>query len=198
VDTSGKMALGELNIDSTNVADATWYEPVPTVCFRQLMQALTINFENYTFIDFGSGKGRALFLAADQPFARVVGVEFSSELHIAALQNIRSYRSSKQRCFKIESVCIDAVDFELPPVPSILFFYSPFKAAVFVKILDNLFISLNKCPRSVYILFIGYIPESIEILKKSRLKCREIELGPDHIRWEKKRGLILDNGFPEA
>jgi SAM-dependent methyltransferase len=198
VDTSGKMSLGELKIDSTNLADATWYEPVPTLSFRQLMRELSINFESYTFIDFGSGKGRALFLAADYPFARVLGVEFSPELHAVALRNITSYRNSKQRCFQIESVCIDAVAFELPPVPSVLFFYSPFKAAVFVKIIDNLKKSLRKYPRSEYLLFVGFIPESIQVLKNSGLPCREVKLGPDYIRWEKKRGLILHSGISEA
>jgi SAM-dependent methyltransferase len=194
VDTSGKISLDKFKIFSKNVSEATWYEPVPTLSFRQLIRQLSINFEDYTFIDFGSGKGRALFLAAEYPFGRIVGVEFSSELHDKALENIRNYKNSRQRCFIIESFCMDAVDFDLPPVPSVLFFYSPFKAPVFVKIIDNLQKSLRTHPRSVYILFVGLIPESIDVLKNSNLNCREVKLGTDYIRWEIKRGLILDSG----
>lgn len=197
VGTSGKIPLSAFKIDSEHLEEATWYEPVPTLAFRQLMRGLKIKFEDYVFIDFGSGKGRALFLAADYPFSRVIGVEFSPELHAVALRNIGTYTSSRQRCFQIESLCVDAVDFELPPVQSVLFFYSPFKASIFVRVLANVMSSLEKYPRSVYLLFVGMIPESIEILKNSNLSCREMKLGPDYIRWEKKAGLILHNRISE-
>jgi SAM-dependent methyltransferase len=191
------MSLSELQINSTNLSDATWYEPVPTLCFRHLMKELSISYENYYFIDFGSGKGRALFLAADYPFSKVIGVEFSRELHAVCLRNIKTYRSARQRCFKIESVCSDVVNFVMPPVQSVYFFYSPFKASVFAKVIDNLMKSLQSYPRSVYLLFIGLIPEGIEVLMNSKLVCREIKLGLDYIRWEKKRGLILHSGIAE-
>ena len=37
------------------------------------MASLEIDFSQFTFIDIGSGKGRALLLAAEYPFRRVVG-----------------------------------------------------------------------------------------------------------------------------
>jgi len=197
VDSSKKMSLSELKIDSTHLSEATWYEPVPTLCFRQIMQELLIDFEKYFFIDFGSGKGRALFLAADYPFARVIGIEFSPELHAVALQNITIYRNPRQKCHNIESICTDAVDYQLPPVKSVLFFYSPFKAPVFVKVVDNIIRSLKEYPRSIYIVFIGLIPESIQVLKNFNLSYREIKLGPDYVRLEKKVGLILHSGITE-
>ena len=161
------------------------------------MRELSVNFEDYVFIDFGSGKGRALFLAADYPFSKIIGIEFSPELHAAALRNIGTYTSSRQRCFQIESLCVDAVDFELPPEQTVLFFYSPFKAAIFVKVLDNVMSSLNRWPRSVYLLFVGLLPESIEVFENCSLSCREVKLGPDWLRWEKKRGLILHSGISQ-
>ena len=197
VNTSGRISLDKLRIDSRNVAEGIWYEPVSPSYFRQLIGELGINFENYFFIDFGSGKGRALFLAAEYPFARVLGVEFSPELHAVALQNIKTYRNSKQRCFQIESVCIDAVNYELPPVQSVLFFYSPFRESVMSKVMDNIMRSLKKSPRSVYVLYVGVISESIQVLKNSNLSCREVKLRPDYIRSGKKRGMILHSGISE-
>jgi hypothetical protein len=194
VQTSGKMPLNMMQIKSANLSDATWYEPVSTLAFKQLMKELKIDFEDYYFIDFGSGKGRALFLASDFPFKKIIGVEFSPVLHNACLSNIKSYRSPRQRCFELESVNGDVVDFVMPPIKSVYFFYSPFKASVFSKVIDNLRLSLAGHPRSVYLLFVGYFPEGIQVLKNSGLSCREIKLGPDYIRWEKKRGLILHSG----
>jgi SAM-dependent methyltransferase len=175
------------------VGDATWYEPVPTRCFRDLLGALDIDFRQYTFIDFGSGKGRALFLAADYPFQEILGIEFSPQLHEIAVQNIANYRNSRQRCFQIESVCIDAVDYQLPAVPSVLFFYSPFKAVVFERVLANIRASLRSHPRSMFILYVGVLPELVALLQNSGLPCREVQLRTDYMRGERKRGLILQS-----
>ena len=49
--------------------------------FRKVLASLQIAFHDYTFIDFGSGKGRALLLASEFPFKRIIGLEFSPELH---------------------------------------------------------------------------------------------------------------------
>ncbi len=191
IQTSGKLPLAGLNIRSEHLSEATWYEPVPTVGFRRLMRHLDIQHENYVFIDYGSGKGRALFLAAELPFKEIIGLEFSDTLHALAVQNILTYRSPRQRAKVLRSICIDAVEFKLPEIKSVLFFYSPFKASVFEKILSNVRRSLADSPRSVYLVFIGFLPESIRALKSSGFDYREVPLGTDYIRWEKKIGLIL-------
>jgi hypothetical protein len=59
--------------------------------FEQLMQALPIDFTQFTFIDLGSGKGRVLLMASAYPFKRIIGVEFMPELHRVAQENIRKY-----------------------------------------------------------------------------------------------------------
>jgi hypothetical protein len=122
VNTSGKTPLDNLHIDSPDLSDATWYEPVPVLAFNKLMKELKIRYEDYAFIDFGSGKSRAMFLASDFPFKKVKGIEFSPMLHAACMQNILSYRSRRQRCYDIEPINGDIVDFRMPPVSSVLFF----------------------------------------------------------------------------
>jgi SAM-dependent methyltransferase len=198
VDTSGKISLGVLKIGSPNIENATWYEPVSTSCFKQLLRELRINYEDYIFIDYGSGKGRALFLAAEYPFAKILGIEFSPELNEVAIQNIAKYTNPNQHCVNIEVLCMDAVDFELPTHQCVLFFYSPFKAPIFLKVLEKIKKSLAMSPRSLYILFIGLIPESVEALKSSGFKCREVALKFDYLRWEEKKALILHSGISEG
>ncbi len=56
---------------------------------------------------------------------RIVGVELIAELHRAAQQNIREYRSPTQRCVQIESVIADAREFELPDEPLVLYLFNP-------------------------------------------------------------------------
>ena len=49
-----------------------------------LRDAPVRDVSGYTFVDLGSGKGRMLFVAAERPFRRVIGVEFSRSLHAEA------------------------------------------------------------------------------------------------------------------
>jgi len=47
------------------------------------MQAMPIDLSKFTFIDLGAGKGRALLMASDYLFQKIIGVEFMPELHHA-------------------------------------------------------------------------------------------------------------------
>jgi hypothetical protein len=193
VKTSGQVDHEDLRTDSGSVAEATWYEPVPEVAFRKVMRELDIGFENFTFVDFGSGMGRALFMASDYPFREIIGVEFAPMLHKIAAENITKYRGRNQTCRKITSVCADATEYALPPEPLVLFFYSPFKATILRKVLDNIIASGRAVPRPLVIVYVGLLPENLELLRGCGLQCREFELGKDFIRWERKKGMILTN-----
>ncbi len=102
VDTEGDLDgwtyLSDLNIASPNWIHGKNYAAVEPERFRALMAALPINFSEFTFVDFGSGKGRALLLASEYPFKKILGLEFSPELHDVAVANIRRYRSESQKC----------------------------------------------------------------------------------------------------
>lgn len=39
--------------------------------------AKSVPLQDYDFLDFGSGKGRTLLMAASFPFKKITGVEFS-------------------------------------------------------------------------------------------------------------------------
>jgi len=49
------------------------YQPTEPLLFHEMMGALRIDFNEFTFIDLGSGKGRVLLMAADYPFRRIAG-----------------------------------------------------------------------------------------------------------------------------
>jgi hypothetical protein len=78
-ETSGRIPLDRLEIDSPNVAEGVQYEPVSELYFRRMLGALRIPPDTYVFVDLGSGKGRALVMAAEWPFKRFVGIDFSPE-----------------------------------------------------------------------------------------------------------------------
>jgi hypothetical protein len=83
------------------------YQPSEPALFREMLGGMDVDFREFTFIDIGSGKGRALLMAADFPFHRVLGVELLPELHSIAQENINRYVSPSQQCFDVQSVCAD-------------------------------------------------------------------------------------------
>ena len=126
--------------------------------FRKTICSLDIRFEDFVFIDYGSGKGRALLLASEFPFKRIIGVEFSETLHEIARANIATYKSSTQRCRSIESVWMDAAEYDLPDDPLVLYFYNPFLEPLMQDVVDRVQASIASRPRPVYAVLAGDRP----------------------------------------
>jgi hypothetical protein len=121
--------------------------------FDEIMQALPVDHSQFTFVDLGAGKGRALLMASDYPFRRIIGVECVPELHRAAQKNIAGYSSDRQRCRCIEALCMDARDFEFPPEPLAVYLFNPFSEPTFAAVLEKLRRSFEQAPRAVYIAY---------------------------------------------
>jgi len=86
------------------------------------IEGLDVDHANFTFIDFGSGKGRVLLLAARYPFKEVVGIEFSKELNDIALLNSAGMPPHLNRAGKVSAICCDATEFEPPAGDLICYF----------------------------------------------------------------------------
>lgn len=147
--TSGTVAWRERLLGLFHSA----YQPTEPEAFREMMAALPISFADFTFVDLGSGKGRTLLLASEYPFKRIVGVEILPELHRAAEENIRAYRGSNHTSVKIESVLMDAGDFEFPPAPLVLYLFNPLPEAGMLRVVGNLEESLAHSPRDVWVVY---------------------------------------------
>ena len=108
------------------------------------------DFRDFIFIDLGSGKGRALLMASDYPFRRIVGVELLPQLHRAAQDNLTKYRSEFQQCFVVQSICANAAEFRFPEEPIVLYLFNPLPEPGLRRALTNLKSSLRRHPRTVY------------------------------------------------
>jgi SAM-dependent methyltransferase len=135
--------------------------------FEQIMQALAFSvqqsgfspsvahgtLQDFTFIDLGSGKGRVLLMASEYPFKRIIGVEFMPELHRTAQKNIACYPNDREQCRQIETVCMDAREFQFPDGPLVVYLFNPFPESTFAQVLENLRLSVEQAPRPVYIAY---------------------------------------------
>jgi hypothetical protein len=144
--------------------DWSMYIPARPASARAALQALPVRDpRDYTLIDIGSGKGRVMFLAAEYPFRRIVGVESVGELHAATERNIQRYRHRARRCPSIEAVHAKAQDYAWPADPLVLFFFNPFPADVMTPVMQRLARSMEQHPRPVWLILL--FPELAPIIQ---------------------------------
>lgn len=154
VRTAASHTLKGLALDG-NINDAMMYNAIRTASARAAIRALPISrHQEYLFVDFGSGRGKVLFIAAEYPFHQVIGVEFARELHDNAVRNIADSHGWWRRCERIESVHKNAMDFEFPTGNQVLFFFNPFAPEVAKRVLTRLGASLETRPRDVLLVLV--------------------------------------------
>ena len=133
------------------------YQPTEPAAFHEMLQALQqqggVAFEDLTFLDFGSGKGRTLLMASEYPFRRIAGIELLPSLHAIAQENILKYKSDSQKCFAIESICGDANEFVFPDEPLLVYLFNPLPESGMRRVLGRLALSLTEHPRPAYLVY---------------------------------------------
>jgi SAM-dependent methyltransferase len=147
------------------------YEPVTPWSFRRTIRAAHLDPRRYTFVDYGSGKGRAVLLAAELGFRRSIGVELQPSLHEIALSNGRAFRRARPTAGRIEFVLGDATAYR-PPADedAVLFFYNPFGEALMERTLATLAEVQRAAPRRRIIAYRN--PVHAAVLERSRgLEC---------------------------
>jgi SAM-dependent methyltransferase len=157
VDTCGESAIMEMDFQSKNKTAAVDYHSHHPAIIRAGLRALPIRHEDYTFIDFGCGKGRVLLLASEFPFRKIIGLEFAPPFVEIARRNLKSYRSRRQGCSNIEVIAGDATQYELAPERQVLYFYNPFSPSVVDLVVQRIEDSLQRSPRDLLVVFSGVL-----------------------------------------
>lgn len=153
VETCRWAPLSELPLDSNSRQLCNDYQPVKPSALATTLRRLALDTSRYTFIDYGCGKGRALLLAAEHGFDRIVGVEFSAELCDVARQNITQYRNASRSSAAITVECADVRMFDLPPGDCVLYFYNPFQTEIFERVLDKVKSAIEAQEREILIIY---------------------------------------------
>jgi len=153
-DTTTILGPGDFGSTSENLGHAVLYLPTLPRTLKRIISVMNIPYEDFVFIDFGSGKGRTLLIASEFPFKRIIGVELSPRLHAIAQKNIQIYRSETQKCNNFELECVDATSYALPIEKTVFYFFDPFKLPVMSVVLENIRQSLEKQPRKIFIAYV--------------------------------------------
>ncbi len=172
-----RARYGDLDYDFESGADTTaanvgWrtrllaavagapYQPSEPRLFHEMVRGLPVGLDGFTFVDVGSGKGRALLLAAEYPFAGIIGVELLPKLHAIAQTNIAKWQA-KHGARATESRLGDARDFELPAGPLVVYLFNPLPEAALAGFIARLEESLRSAPRPMFLIYHNPVLENV-------------------------------------
>jgi SAM-dependent methyltransferase len=166
VDTSGLVPARHLVTGHANDEHVTAYYGVAPSILRSLIDRWRETLppapiEHYTFIDIGCGKGRGLMVASEFRFRQVVGVELNPSLASIAKQNVAHWISTHAAdptaapLTPIEVVEQDALDYDLPATPTLLFLFHPFEAPVLKQLLRRIETQFAQRPGLLDLLYVN-------------------------------------------
>lgn len=160
LDTGGFIPASQLNTSQPNDAHmGSYYGTPPSLAQAMLDRWLEtpdrLFVENYTFIDFGSGKGRVVLIASKLPFRKCIGVELNSELNAIAAQNFARWQQSGSARSSLEAVCQDALAFEFPPGPCLVYLFNPFPSHVLAQLVDRIAEAFADRPGQLDLLYVN-------------------------------------------
>lgn len=152
VRTGRMVGLGDLEVVGDNREQGYYYQPVRVLVFRSALDSFKIPPDGI-FVDYGSGKGRALLLSIEYGFERAVGIEFSPDLCRMAEDNLDRFRTRTGRRFESRVLNEDAACYQVNDDDCVFFLYDPFGQKVLEQVLGNIRHSLQSKPRAIHVIY---------------------------------------------
>lgn len=128
----------QLSLPAESAADALFYAATPVRDFRRVVRASGVVPQEFTFLDLGCGKGRALMLAQEFGFARVIGVEADRRLYEIAARNLSRWREQQPAAPATELVHQDARHVQLPGGNLFIYLFNPFHGALLDEVVARI------------------------------------------------------------
>jgi SAM-dependent methyltransferase len=144
VDTAG----GDFSLAAEGFASDDFHDYSPSSCLdlTRVFRRLRPDPNRDVFLDYGSGLGRVVLMAAAQPFRRVLGVELSPHLVERALTNLE-VALPRLACRDVQMQCGNALAYPLPRDVSVVYLYNPFGGDVLRGVVENIRRSFEAAPR---------------------------------------------------
>jgi SAM-dependent methyltransferase len=110
--------------------------------------------KHYPLIDYGCGKGRALFVAEQCGFKKLIGVDIAKELIDNANENKRVYQPVNKQS-EISFLFSDATHYNIPHDAAVFYFFNPFGEDILQKVIHNIKESVKQHPRKIYCIYLN-------------------------------------------
>jgi SAM-dependent methyltransferase len=166
IDTSGFIGFEHLQSGKTSDIFSTAYHGSEPSVIRKAIDMLPDHY-NLTFFDLGCGKGRALAVASEFPFRRIVGVELAPVLAAAARTNAEIIGRRFPDRTPIEVIEGDALATAIPDGPLVIYLYHPFYRKIMKGVLGNTEKWLLSDKAKAFVVY--YNPVFFDLFDKSRV-----------------------------
>jgi hypothetical protein len=166
VDTSGLIGGGKLRSGHKNDVFNTAYYGMAPSRFRSVIESWIANLshanvEDYTFIDLGCGKGRAVMMASEFRFREAIGVELHASLAKIATSNVATWIEAGRAVCPVQIVCQDATEFVFPQGPCLLYLFNPFTAPVVQRLIERIEADFAKRPGMLDLIYFNPAAEEM-------------------------------------
>ena len=146
--------LNNLTLASENSKQNHHYQGASYYVLFSIFKKLPEEIKNSPFIDFGCGKGRAIFVAEQFGFNNLIGIDIAKELITKAKDNQKNY-SYNNSSSKIDFIFEDAVQYKIPDNAAVFYFFNPFGEVVLKKVVQNIKNSLKQSSRKIYCIYLN-------------------------------------------
>lgn len=156
-----------------NIYEATSYFALET-----LFKEYTLS-SNDCIVDFGCGKGRLSFYINYYYNCKITGIEMNNNYFDICINNKKNYlKNYNKEKNKIEFLNIFAEKYKISSTDNKFYFFNPFSVQLFMKVINNILISLEKSPRDIDLILYYPSDEYIYYLENYTgfLLYKEIEL----------------------
>ncbi|TMU85189.1 methyltransferase [Bacillus sp. BHET2] len=168
------------------------YEPTPYVALEELFQQYKLKSSDRV-VDFGCGKGRLNFFIHHLFQSTAIGVEMNDEFYDEAMENLTNYRQKAKVLGGTISFehCL-AEEYAVHRKDNRFYFFNPFSVQIFMKILNNILLSVETFPRDIEILLYYSSDDYVHYLEDHPLfeLKKEIHLSGEYEQNEYERFLV--------
>lgn len=182
ITTNGSLPPWLLRSGEPADAHITGYAGCQPSCLRRALMAIP-QPGNYTFIDLGCGKGRALVVASELSFRRILGIELARGLVTVARQNAQIIRKRYPQRTEIEVVGGDVTAFPFPEGNLAIFLYHSFGPELVALMLSRIRGAVVETERTVFLIYenpvYGSMIDAIE--EFTRLYGENVSCAPEEV-----------------
>lgn len=154
------------------------YEATSYFALETLFKEYTLS-SNDCIVDFGCGKGRLSFYINYYYNCKITGIEMNNNYFDICINNKKNYlKNYNKEKNKIEFLNIFAEEYKISSTDNKFYFFNPFSVQLFMKVINNMLISLEKSPRDIDLILYYPSDEYIYYLENYTgfLLYKEIEL----------------------
>jgi SAM-dependent methyltransferase len=169
VDTSGFVPVEQINAELATKINP--YGASQASIIRKGIESLGY-INDYTFIDLGCGKGRAMLVGGEFPFLSVIGIELSNKLAEIATRNVRIIETRFPHRTKTKVFNANALEFDYPAGNIVIYFYHSFGRELLAEMISKIKAGLQS-GHFTHLFFVYYNPVHGDML----------DTAPEFARW---------------